>query len=712
LQKQTLDLIDFGRHLALNQDLAGLLQASTQPACKLAGADTCILWSIASTPISFTPKAWHPRRNKSALPPLTNKGWRDKLFRLSAPLFLSSAQVKRGSLGKTFGVTRLAFLPLKIDEKLWGMLSFAGGKSDLFSEEEQLRLQLISERIESAIRLRLLSEQKAHLQKQILLLQADQKTQAQPTELDRAGRPLTAPSENDRLIKTTLSAIARTLHCPIVGVALLSADGILQLDKSKIIGAQVGAAGEIDLKATPGSLLGQALRRQGPTPVSDALDDPLGKLLRAKSLVGLPLSGPAGGLGALFVAHRKAYSFSDGELTLLSVYASKIALLLLNAELVQGQTRNLDQLATLSEISRGFAVLGEMPTMLRSALSSIGRLLAMKSGLLLLRETETGKLASSAAWGFEKSISLRKALEQLETTGNLAELAQQQQKVQVSSDLSRDGRFDYRKLARNGGPHAAIVAPLRSGGKTLGAICLYTGESRKFPEQDKRILAIMADTLGLAIDNSFHQREEKRRNAAYSELFREVNRQVRGNLQTIVALLEMSSAYPGVSTAEALRRTLQRIQCIHLIHSLFSSPTLKAMEVRQSTRQIAEMAQLSCGKSREEIAVRISGTRVLLSPQKATAFSLAINELINNALAHGFKETLLGQIQIDFSQSGGNFLIEVSDNGCGLPGTFDLERDSRIGLKIVSTFVQQRLGGDFRLFRRSGSTVAQLRFPC
>jgi two-component sensor histidine kinase len=218
--------------------------------------------------------------------------------------------------------------------------------------------------------------------------------------------------------------------------------------------------------------------------------------------------------------------------------------------------------------------------------------------------------------------------------------------------------------------------------------------------------------LGVAIDNSLHKADAQHRAAAYSELFREVNRQVRNSLQTIVALLEMTSAEPELSTGEALQRSLQRIQCIHLIHSLLSAKTPNKMEIRESTRQIAEMAQAAFGRSTEEINISVSGARVFLSPQKATAFSLAINELVYNALNHGLRQRPCGKIHINFSQTGNDLLVELSDNGCGLPENFALEKDARIGLKIVSAFVEQRLAGSFHLFRRASGTVAQMRFPC
>jgi two-component sensor histidine kinase len=275
--------------------------------------------------------------------------------------------------------------------------------------------------------------------------------------------------------------------------------------------------------------------------------------------------------------------------------------------------------------------------------------------------------------------------------------------------------MDYRVLARKGGPLSAIAAPLASSGKILGAICAFSWEARAFSENDKRVFSIIADNLGVAIDNSRRQETERHQNAAYSELFREVNRQVRSSLQTIVSLLEITSAASNLSGEAALRRALQRIQCIHLIHSLISARQPNQMEIREGTRQIAEMAQSDLGRSSEEINIGVAGARTFLSPQKATAFSLAVNELIHNALKHGLRERPCGKINISFSQSGGQLLVEISDNGCGLPESFELAKDAGLGLRLAADFVQQKLAGDFRLFRRpagSSGTIAQIRFPC
>ena len=73
----------------------------------------------------------------------------------------------------------------------------------------------------------------------------------------------------------------------------------------------------------------------------------------------------------------------------------------------------------------------------------------------------------------------------------------------------------------------------------------------------------------------------------------------------------------------------------------------------------------------------------------------AINELITNAVKHGFAGRREGSIVVSLQEGAGKVLVQVRDDGVGLPEGFDPSRDARLGLRIVQGIVEQDLGGEF-----------------
>ena len=63
----------------------------------------------------------------------------------------------------------------------------------------------------------------------------------------------------------------------------------------------------------------------------------------------------------------------------------------------------------------------------------------------------------------------------------------------------------------------------------------------------------------------------------------------------------------------------------------------------------------------------------------------------------------------DKNEKGTLLLLQVEDDGVGLPHGFDMHKTKSLGLKIVQTIVQSDLKGAFSLRPRAGrkGTVAQ-----
>jgi two-component sensor histidine kinase len=89
---------------------------------------------------------------------------------------------------------------------------------------------------------------------------------------------------------------------------------------------------------------------------------------------------------------------------------------------------------------------------------------------------------------------------------------------------------------------------------------------------------------------------------------------------------------------------------------------------------------------RDDVTVQLDLERVDIAAAKAAPFALVVNELLTNALRHGFPEGHGGQILVGVTRQDGEFRIEITDNGVGM------DRDNRpsgFGLTIVQLLCQQ-----------------------
>ena len=86
---------------------------------------------------------------------------------------------------------------------------------------------------------------------------------------------------------------------------------------------------------------------------------------------------------------------------------------------------------------------------------------------------------------------------------------------------------------------------------------------------------------------------------------------------------------------------------------------------------------------------------VYLSVEISVPLGLIINELLSNALKYAFAGFDTGQLSenrilLSFKNLSPNkYILCVSDNGKGLPDNFNIDEAESLGLKLVTSLVQQ-----------------------
>ncbi len=187
-------------------------------------------------------------------------------------------------------------------------------------------------------------------------------------------------------------------------------------------------------------------------------------------------------------------------------------------------------------------------------------------------------------------------------------------------------------------------------------------------------------------------------------LLKEVHHRVKNNLQIISSILNLQTAYVGHDPRmlDLIRESQDRIRSMSFIHeSLYQNKTFSSVDLSTYIDRLARNLVLSYSLS-GKVELRTDLQRVELVLDQAIPCGLILNELISNALKHGYPDGAAGVITIALSSHDGRVTVEVADDGIGLPVGFDAERDSNLGLQLVATLSEQL---DARLERHSGPGV-------
>lgn len=167
-------------------------------------------------------------------------------------------------------------------------------------------------------------------------------------------------------------------------------------------------------------------------------------------------------------------------------------------------------------------------------------------------------------------------------------------------------------------------------------------------------------------------------------LLHEVDHRVKNNLQLISSLLLLQTRrVPDPDLKSALKSMLGRVNAIATVHRrLFQSEDVERFDVSAFIRDM--VADLMGSAGRDDIEMQLDLERVDIPAAKAAPFALVVNELLTNALKHGFPEGRGGRIFVGVSRLDGEFRIEITDNGVGMD-----KQANGFGLTIVQLLCQQ-----------------------
>jgi two-component sensor histidine kinase len=183
------------------------------------------------------------------------------------------------------------------------------------------------------------------------------------------------------------------------------------------------------------------------------------------------------------------------------------------------------------------------------------------------------------------------------------------------------------------------------------------------------------------------------------DLTAEANHRIANNLMMIAALVrrQSSSLSMGHRPATAdevlavLREVEARIEIVGRLHRLLAEGQQGgAVNLGVYLRDVAEMAVSSLGYAERTELSHTSSADCTVPAEQAILIGLIVGELVTNSLKYAHPTGIAGKISVGCRRTvEAMVLVEVEDNGIGLPEGFDPATQGYLGLSLVRSLAKQ-----------------------
>lgn len=421
--------------------------------------------------------------------------------------------------------------------------------------------------------------------------------------------------------------------------------------------------------------------------------------VHSEAVAVLPLVEAGHGLGIVFLSFERPRPFHESDKQRLLGFAQMAAIRLHNFRTAYEAGTKLNRLGALNEVAKTLNQSPYLEEILQLLVNMTAqqfnytvcsvRLLDPVRNELVLRATQ----APARAYQRKPAIKLGESI---------AGRAIAENRAIIVHDVQTSEEYIGHDLAREQGLRSMICVPLTIQDRTLGVMSCYTNEPRDFPPDEVNALETLAKQAAVAIEHAKLQ--------VRHTLMQEMHHRVKNNLQQVASLLRIQLRQSHYKTLEeAISDSLARILAIAAVHDLLSREDLDHVGIRSIAQALVNYVQQSFLLPGKEICFEVRGHDVHLNMTQATQIALVMNELIQNAVEHGFRESDEGEIHITVEDNQGEIGVWVSNSGDPLPSGYDPSKASHLGLQIVENLARA-LRGRFRISNVLGWTVCEVKF--
>lgn len=173
-------------------------------------------------------------------------------------------------------------------------------------------------------------------------------------------------------------------------------------------------------------------------------------------------------------------------------------------------------------------------------------------------------------------------------------------------------------------------------------------------------------------------------NERLQAMLTEVNHRVANSLQLVSAFVHMQARSAGSAEAKtALGDTQRRIAAIAQVHRrLYTGDSVNSVDMAEYLSALLAELEETWSTPEAPRALTLTAESIQLGTDKAVAVGVIVNELVSNACKYAYGPSTTGEVRVAFTADGGKFVLQVEDDGCGMPADGTI-RGTGLGSKLV-----------------------------
>jgi len=187
-------------------------------------------------------------------------------------------------------------------------------------------------------------------------------------------------------------------------------------------------------------------------------------------------------------------------------------------------------------------------------------------------------------------------------------------------------------------------------------------------------------------------------------MLKEIQHRVKNNLQIISSILNIQSkSSRNKESINMFTNTYNQIMSMSLVQEqLYLSDDLALVDFNHYVRSLISNIYGAYKIKHSRIKSIINVNDIHLNINTAIPCGLLINEIVTNAIKHGFNGNKKGEIVINMEEDENNYYhLEISNNGKGLPDKINYKKPESTGMEIIRIMIIQ-LSADVEIKKENG----------
>jgi two-component sensor histidine kinase len=396
------------------------------------------------------------------------------------------------------------------------------------------------------------------------------------------------------------------------------------------------------------------------------------------------------------------------EIDLLQQIASQVSLAITQAELLRQTQQQAQKERLLNWVIRAVRQSLDLQTIFITAASEIGSFLQANRVEIVQYLPERQVWQHIAEYRQSSDLPIALGVEIADANNPIADQLKQGQVVQVDRQDLSDPLHQNLAL-----PGQWLLLPLQVAAQPWGSLNLCR-QQVPWTSWEVELAQTLAAQLAIAIQQAaalnqakaelgHRQQIEQQLRSSLREkevLLQEVHHRVKNNLQVIYSLLSIQADMVSDSQVRAaLEDSQNRVMAMAMVHqNLYQSNDFAKVNLSDYIRSLTLHLFGIFHIHPDQIFLKVNSPHDLTVPlDQAVPCGLILNELLTNAIKHGFRQPdhqgeLIVSLLPSDDPNDPDITLSVVNNGAPLPQNFALATSQSMGLQLVQLLSEQLSG--------------------